>query len=173
MTRYLTLALLLFAFGAVVGCNAPTPGTTRALGDVSYTEAFATSREVMAQHFSVLSANPDTGQITCRPAVADVQGERILGGSPARRLAKLQLRREGPVVLAHASVALQREGSYARNARANYTENYDEVPNLTPADQTAATTPDQNELWRTERYDHALERNILDDIYRQLNPKAD
>ena len=173
MTRYGTLAFLALAAAALAGCSVPTPGTTRALGDVTYAEAFATSREVMAQRFSILSADPDTGQIACRPKPVQVRGERILGGSPARKVAKLQLRREGGMVVAHASVALQREGSYARNTRSNYTENYDEVPNVTPADQTAATTPEQNEVWRTESYDHALERSILEEVYRQLNPGKD
>ena len=37
---------------------------------------------------------------------------------------------------------------------------------------TQATTPEQNESWRIEKYDHVLENKILGDLYLSLHPKA-
>lgn len=154
------------------GCNLRTAGTPRALGDVEYASAFATGREVMGQHFSIASADVETGVIQSRPRPVKVRGERLLGGSPARHVATLRIVRRGGEVVAYASVVLQREGSSVYQTRPRDAENYDSVPDLTPAEELAATTPDQNEVWRTERHDRALERRILDDLYKALHPQA-
>ena len=115
------------------GCNLRTPGTPRALGDVEYASAFATGREVMGQHCSIASADAETGVIQSRPRLVKVRGERLLGGSPARHVATLRIVRRGGEVVAYASVALQREGSSIHQTRPRNGENYDSVPNLTPA----------------------------------------
>ena len=170
MIRTGAIAIGVLAVVVVCGCNVATPGTTRNLGRVDYASAFATAREVMAEHFSVASADPATGIIESRPRPAQVRGERLLGGSPARHLAKLRIRHKDGQVVAVASVALQREGSAIHRTMYRPGENYDSVPNRTPAEDTAAMTPEQTEVWRTERYDHALERKILDKLYRTLHP---
>lgn len=159
--------------GLLAGCNLPTPGRTRVLGNVPYASAFATARETMAQYFSIESADPDTGQIVSRPKPVKARAERLLGGSPARHVATMHIRRKDGVILAQLSVALQREGSTLLRASGRPEENYDAVPNDTPADETAAVTPAQAEAWRTDSYDHALERRILNDVYMALHPKAE
>lgn len=166
------LAAVVLVGSALAGCNVPTPGTTRHLGAIEYGSAFATAREVMAEHFSIASADADSGVIEARPKDVEATGERLLGGrSPARHMAKMQVRRKGDGVVAHASIAVQREGSDVYRSSRESSENYDEVPNRTPAEAAAATTPEQNEAWQTERYDHALERDILEQIYRALHPR--
>jgi len=167
-----TLALAVAGSAALAGCDLPAPGTVRVMGQVEYADAFATARETMAQHFSVLSADPDTGQIVCRPKLIEGRPERLLGGSPARQIASLRLRREDNLVVAQVSVKIEREGSGVHSTRIGYQENYNEVPNKTPADETAATTAEQNQTWQTEGYDHATERLILEDIYNSLHPQA-
>jgi len=161
-------AILLTAL--LTGCGVRTPGTTRVLGDVSYADAFATSTETIAQHFSILSADAGTGEIRCRPKPVAAKDERLFSGSPARHLASLHLLRKDGLVVAQAAVAIQREGSSIHQARRNFGENYDGVPNLTPAEDTASITPQQEQLWQTESYDVALERRILDEIYNALTP---
>jgi len=49
-------------------------------------------------------------------------------------------------------------------------ENYEGVPNKPPSAREAATTVEQNESWRTQKYDHVIERKILQDLYLSLNP---
>ena len=161
------------------GCDLPaltslspmTRGVSRNLGEVEYASAFATAREVMEQHFSIASWDPDTGVIEAHPKMVEVRGERLLGGSPARHLAKMHVRRKNGQIVAHVSVALQREGSSIHRTRITAEENYDQVPNQTPAMDTAATTPDQNEVWTTRKHDRNLEREILDDLYKALHPE--
>jgi len=171
MIRNGTVLMVILA-GLAAGCNLPKPGTSRVLGDVSYASAFATAREVMSQHFSISTADAEAGVIEARPKLVEAPAERLLGSSPARQVASLQLRRENGLIVAHASVALQREGSSVHRVSARPGENYDDVPNRTPAEDVAATTPRQNEIWRTERQDRALERRILDQIYKALHPQA-
>jgi len=167
---YLAVAILAASF--VTGCAQSLPGTSRSLGEVEFASAFAASREVVSQYFSVDEADPATGVITSRPVGIEARNERLLGGSPARQLATIRLRREDGQVMAHASVAIQREGSASFRQMSPVGETYDGVPNQGPAEAEAATTPEQNELWQTERYDHALESKMLADIYRSLHPQA-
>ena len=168
MTRSGIVAVAIAA-ALAAGCSGPTPGTLRNLGAVGYADAFATGREVMSQYYSIASADATSGVIQSRPKSVDAPSERILSGSPARQVAKLSLRRKDNQVIAHVSVALQREGSRVYHARS---ESYDEVPNTTPAEELAATTPQQNEVWETRDYDHAMERRILDHLYKALHPNG-
>ncbi len=162
----------LLAALALSGCRIASPGTTRMLGQVEYASAFATGREVMAQHFSIASSDPETGVILSRPQFVEARGERLLGDSPARNLAKLLLRKEEGMIVAHLSVALQREASAVHQSMPIPGQNYDSVPNRTPAEKTAATTTEQNEDWQTQEYDKALERSILNELYVALHPEA-
>jgi len=157
----------------LAGCSAAPAGKTRELGNVSYADAFATATDVMKQYYTVETADPTTGVIKAKPIAVDEKGERLLGGkSPARHLAMLTLRKENGVVVAYASVAVQRQGSAVlrqmRTTRGE--EDYSTVPNQTPADEEAATTAEQNESWMTHRYAHDIEIKILDDLYRSLHP---
>jgi len=164
------MASILAAGVLLGGCNLPAPGTTRNLGKVQYGSAFAAAIDVMRQHFSLASADPDTGVIRSRPKLVKVRGERLLGGSPARHVAEMTIRRKDGLIVAHASVALQREGSAIHQTMGSANEGYDSVPNRTPAEEVAAVTPEQNEIWRTQSYDRSLERRILDELYRALHP---
>jgi len=160
-----TLSLL------AAGCAESLPGTTRSLGPVSYEAAFAAARETLAQYFSIETADPETGTIETRPKPARKGHKRILSGSPARKLAKMRIRKDDAGITAYCSVAVERQGSAGYAGQMALTqEPYSSVPNQTPAELDAATTPQQNEIWIVDRYDHALERAILDDLYRRLHP---
>ncbi len=155
------------AIGLLAGCSA-MPGRTRMLGNVDYQAALATSRAILSQHFDIARTDPDTGEILCQPQPFEAGGDRLLGGSsPARRVATLNLRREDGAIVAHLAIAVQRQGSdIIRTQR----DNYSSVPNQTPAEVEGATTPQQNQAWRTDRYDHAMEAGILDEIFQALHP---
>ncbi len=157
------------AAGLLAGCSQATPGTTRILGQVEPDLAFAAAREVMGQYFPIANADPLTRVIRSRPKSVEAGPDRLLGGYPARQLATLRLRQEGKVVVAHLSVAEQRQRSPMHRGLRQMSDNYDGVPNRTPAYDEAATTVEQNEAWETPRYDHALEARILNDIYKALH----
>ncbi|MGB2820398.1 MAG: hypothetical protein WBF17_05420 [Phycisphaerae bacterium] len=172
MIRHAWIVVAVVAACVAAGCNQPTPGTSRSLGAVDYASAFAAANEVMAQYFSVESSDPLTGIIESRPKPVPAPNERLLGGSPARQVATLRIRSEGKAVVAYATVALQRQGGAMLGQIRPGTDNYDSVPNQTPAEREGATTVEQNESWRTHKYAHDVERRILQDIYRSVNPKA-
>jgi len=170
----LRLTLIISAGLAIIaGCSEPVPGRSRDLGAVNYDDAFAAASKAVSQYFSIESADPAGGLITSRPKPADAPGERLLGASPARKLAVVRIRRRGDRVIAHASVALQRQGSAVFRQSSPPAENYEGLPYQTPAQLEGATTAEQNQAWRTERYDHPLEITILDDLYKSLHPPAE
>ena len=169
-TRLAALACL--ATLAAAGCAQRTPGTTRSLGLVDHDTAFAAGRHVMSQYFRIAQVDRQAGVISSQPQPADAGAERILGASPARQLATLRLRRQDGRLVAQATVALQRQGSDIHRQISPAAGSYDSVANRTPAELEAATTPQQNETWVTERYAHDLERKILADLYRLLHPQA-
>ena len=171
--KHITALTIAAAMAAgLCGCGVSSPGTTMVLGQVEYSSAFAAGRETMAQYFSVASADPDTGVIEARPKFVQAEPERVLGNSQARQLARLTITTKDGQAVALATVELQREDSSLHQSRQIPQENYSAVPNRTPAEEAAAVTPQQEETWRTQRYDHSMERRILDDLFKSLHPEA-
>ena len=156
--------------GFLVGC-AESTGTTRSLGAVEPALALATAQEVMSQYFSLEPPDPDTMTISARPKAIKAKNDRILGGSPARQIATLRLRREGGVVVAYVSVTEQRQRSQMHRSLREEEENYSGVPDRTPAYDEGATTASQNQTWETRRQVPSLEAQILDDLYKALHPE--
>jgi len=169
----LIMAALLVA-AAAAGCTQGPPGRSRVLGNVAEAAAFATSKEILSQYFTVDSADPQTAVIKSGPKLVPPGpvGLAVLDDSPARKLATLRLRRHGGQVVAHLSIAIQRQGSAVRSRFLQTGENYDSIPDETPAQIEAATTTEQNELWQTTGYDHVLAGKILRQIYDALNPPS-
>ena len=168
--------LILAAAGMFAGCSQEMASTSRILGDVSYGQAFAAGKQVMSNFFPVASADLHSGVITSRPKSIKLRSERLLtslvgmAGSPARRIATLKLRQSRGTVIAFASVEIQRQDSAVHRQRGADLENYDSVPNKTPAELEAASTPEQNDLWRTQRRDRSMEEKILSAVYVKLTP---
>lgn len=171
--RHSAVAALLAAAGifACAGCSTASPGSSQSLGTVAYPQAFAAANDTMSQYFSIASADAETGIIKARPKSVDAPRERLLGKSPARQVATMRIWPRGKEVLADVKVAVQRRGDSVYRSMSAPGENYEGVPNKPPSAREAATTIEQNESWRTEKYDHATERKILQDLYLSLNPK--
>lgn len=173
MTRHGLWAIGVVAILCVAGCGKPLgfeSSTEMTIQEVSYADTFATAKEVMRKHFEIDSADPDTGVIIAKPQHVDAPAERLLGGkSSARHLAKMQIQQKNGQVITRVKVELQRQGatSYQHVLRP---DDYSTVPNQTPAQETAATTAEQNESWETESRDYALERKILDELKQVLQP---
>lgn len=168
--------IILAAVGMFAGCSQDMASTSRVLGDVPYGQAFAAGKQVMGNFFPVASADRNSGVITSRPKSLTLRSERLvtglvgMSGAPARRIATLRLRQSRGSIIAFASVEIQRQDSAVHRQRGADLENYDSVPNETPADLEAASSPGQNELWRTCRHDRAMEEKILSAVYTALNP---
>jgi len=156
---------------ALAGCKADiSSGTRLSLGDVSYDEARAVAREVMRKHFELAAGNPGDSEIVALPKPVDARAQRIGGGkSPTRQLATLRVQSQKGNVVANATVLLQRQGS-ASFRQFGAGGNYSTVPNDTPSQSTAATTPEQNEAWETRGRDRVLERTIVQELYDALHP---
>ncbi len=168
--------MILAAAGMFAGCSQQMPGSSRVLGQVSYDQAFTAGKQVMSSMFPVASADRHTGVITSRPKAVDLRSERLvtrlagMRGSPARRIATLKLGQSSRGIIAFASVEIQRQDSRIHSQLGADAENYDSVPNKTPAELEAASTFEQNELWRTQRRDRTMEQRILSAVYAKLNP---
>ncbi len=148
-------------------------GTSRSLPDTGFDEAYQAARAVMSQRYTIAEADPDSGLIRGETVFLGATRDRILGSSPGRRVPMVKIRRRGGRVEAVASVAIQRQGSAMFRQYEPYEENYDSIPNKTPAAADAATTPDQNDVWETQSYDHTAENEILNDIERALQRAND
>ena len=173
------LLMVAVAMACLVGCEGsmePAVGTSRHLGAVSYDQAFNIARQVMGTYYQIDQTDPARGVITSRPKAVKTQSERLvtrmagMPGSPARQIATLEIRRRGDLIHARAVVEVQQQETEIHRYRAADEENYDGVPNKTPADVDAAATPEQKDLWRTVRYDSALEHEILRAIQDKLHP---
>jgi len=159
--RHLTWTVVLAAGMLSAGGCQSLGYNTQPLGDVGYAKAFQAGKVAMAQYFSVGSADAETGRITSRPQSADVGRDRLLGVSPARKVARLRIRRKGEQVYADVRVDVQRQDVDAMARMQPVTVNND-VPIQTPAQGRAALTSDQDQAWQNTGRDAALERSILD-----------
>lgn len=175
MSRFALLLALLSSAAMLVGCQDAAVGTTRSLGTVRMAEAAATSREVLAQHFSVLPAEAGAQTvIECRPQVMKPKASGLLAISPAsrRKTATCRLMKQGKTVVAKLAVQVEEQGRDVYRGMGEIDQNYSGVPNRTPAQEDAATTPRQNDVWRATGRDRRLEGQILAEIHRQLHPPA-
>jgi hypothetical protein len=173
MMRQCAVAALLAvaAVFACAGCSTSSPGASQSLGTVNYAQAFAAANDTMSQYFSIASADAATGIIKARPKSIDAPPERLWGRSPARQAATMRIWPRGKEILADMTVAIERRGDSVYRSMPAPGENYEGVPNKPPSQREAATTIEQNESWRTSKYDHATERKILQDLYLSLHPK--
>ena len=163
--RKLTLLLVIMVAG-VVGCQGPQ-FSSEPLGEVDYAEAFRAGKRVMAQYFSIASADAELGKIVGRPKAVDAAKDRLLGTTPARKGAQMRIRQKGDMVFADVQVYIQRQDVAAIRQMQPLTVDND-VPNRTPADEAAAVTAKQNQRWQRTGRDHQLEQQILADLFRAL-----
>ncbi len=181
MMRSLSILAIICA-ALVLGCSGfndmsqgltPGRGSTRILGKVDYQQSFAVAREVMGQHFNILEADAESGLIQCRPKKVNAKNERILGGFPARQIAALQISVENGLTSAQLVIEQQRQGAASYKQMGYAEDNYSLDPsNSTPAQRDAATTPVQNQAWKTEKTLPTLERQILNELYKRMHPQT-
>lgn len=165
MNKTARITLLWLATG-LVGCGQLAPGSQQVLGESDYNDAFVKAKDIFAQYFSIESADPATGKITSRPKY-DMASKSLF---PKRELATLSIDNQGGIILAQLSITVERQTSAASRQMNLYRENYDEVPNKSPAFGEAATSAEQNQSWGFDHFDRALERRILQEMMLAINP---
>ena len=152
------------------GCASVAPGTRRVLGPVDYDKAFSVSRRILKQHFSLAESDRGRGVLRSRPEWVERSRRLLKPPVPARRIATFRIRPDEPYVVVHLSIALEYRASEAERFVQQDEENYSGAANRTPGQLEAATTPRQNASWRKVRYDHGLERAILEELAEALRP---
>ncbi len=157
--------------GLLGGCAEALPGTARNLGPGNYDETFLIAKDTMAQFYSIQNANFETGVISARPKTMAPEPDSLLSTAPVRQISSMQIRRENDELIAYLSVAIQQEQSTIHRQITETAENYDGVPNKSPADRDGATTDAQNKTWVTQRYDRKMEAQILAVLQKALNSK--
>jgi hypothetical protein len=140
------------------------------LGQVGYDQAFSLSRTVLSQYFSIASADADKGRIVSRPKMVASSPDRLLGTTPARQVAVMQIRRKNGEVFADLRVDVQRQDVEASSRMQPLTAGT-ELPSRTPAQESGPLTAEQNQAWRTTGRDEDLERTILADLVDRISPR--
>jgi hypothetical protein len=95
------------------------------------------------------------------------RGAYLSGHGRTRRIAELRLIEATEAIRVHCRVAVQEQQTQAQRFFA-YERRADDTPGDTAIDRDAATTDDQNTVWRTIRRDRAAERSILASIQSGL-----
>jgi len=184
MARYAITITVIITTTLLAGCNGgaeggsssglasllvPESGTRRPLTTENYPVAFGQARSVMSQYFTVASADSDSGVIVCEPkAMSNAPGDRLIGRSEARQAASMKISRTGGRIYAVCTVELQRQGAVILRQQSITEDTYSSVPNQTPAEMDAATSPQQNDAWETYATDGVLENKILNDLEQAL-----
>lgn len=165
----ITAAALLASLG--LGCTASEEFRTQPLGNVNYNETFSAARSVLGQYFSVAASDPETGRIVARPLAGENSPDRLLGGYSTRKLATMQIRRADGQVYADIRVEVQKQDVGAERAMQPLTER-NEQPSLTPAQETAAATLEQQQAWHAAGRDYRLENEIIAELLKRVAPAA-
>lgn len=162
----LACVLLAGALAAAGGCQMEQ-FRSQPLGRAGFGEAFDAGRAVLAQYFSIASADRASGRIVSRPTPIEPTAERLLSRSSARQIATMQIRQKGEELFADLRVEVQRQDVAAARAMQPVTV-HTELPTQTPAQESAAVTAEQDQLWRSAGRNHSLERTILTDLLKRL-----
>ncbi len=172
MKTSLHLAAPVLLMAAIAGCGGPEePYTARSMGNVEFDDAFATAKAVISNYFKISYADESTGLIQCEPKRSDEAG--LSPKADMRQVATFRLTRgDNGMIRATASIAVQRQTQDLQTMVNPMNEPYSSVPNQTPAQVEAATTPEQNQTWSTIRYATAVENRILSDLYQALHQPA-
>jgi hypothetical protein len=115
---------------------------------------------------------PLGGSITSAPFDATTRiGEGVLPPAPKpdaqdRRVALVHLRSTNGGYRVYCRVEVQREATQTFRLL-SIEQTRTDVPSATPIEREAATTTEQNIVWKTVRRDFAAERAILDALLRQ------
>jgi hypothetical protein len=134
---------------------------------------FDAATRVLAEHFSIARADRTAGLVEGVPeeTVGSSRGGRlgdvVVGPRRERRVAEVRVEKAGGLVKVYCKVQVQ---EYDTQAHQMFDREHarDDLPGSTPADRDAATTTEQNAVWRNRQRDRDMESEILRAIREQL-----
>lgn len=159
------------------GCASPRPSAVNynvvTLSGATDLAAMDAAEGALAEHFTLARREAGTQTLTTLPTESEAVGggERIgdvIGARRReRRYAEVRIEPAGSSVKVYCKVLVQ---EYDTDAHQVFSRDHatTDLPGDTPADRDAATTTEQNAVWRTKRRDKELERRILRDIQERL-----
>jgi len=175
LSRYVVCAIPLL----VVGCASTAPDLSNyCVRQVSATQPqqlLNLAEDVLQTHnFAIYERDDMIGRLRARvivdagsPPPRNRRIHRLTGD--ARRHADVWVKTNAQQLAIYCKVLLQQRVTEAhRMLQRDYTGN--DTPNDTPIDRDAATTEEQNTLWRTLRRDRRSERELLDAIEQAIRP---
>jgi hypothetical protein len=136
---------------------------TQQLNTNDYETAFAAAQGAVMDHFQVASADRATGVIQLAPSEFT-----RLGGTRVRRVGQVVIRKTGSFVVVAVQVQVERYATPSIRA-IQPTFGGDDRPGVTPIQEDAGLTPQQQDYWMPERRDAAMEGQILNQIVEAVN----
>lgn len=176
--RVTVVAVVCFVAAATVGCQSPATGMSgynvRRLADTETTHVFNAARQTLEGYgFSIRRADIDRGWLVTHPARPhdlETAATRDVFGREAdeRRVATIRILPDPAGSVVYCKVEIQQPYRdefrlYADAHRAS------DTLSDTPIDRDAATTDEQNTVWRTLRRDRDLERSLLDAVLQAVS----
>ena len=134
---------------------------------------FDAAARAMGEHFTIRRHDRAAGILEAVPIEsigAESRGRlRDVMAVPRRerRIAEVRVESVGSVVKIFCKVLVQEHDSQAHQMFGRE-HALDDLPTDTPAERDAATTTEQNAVWRTKRHDRELESRILRAVPEQL-----
>ncbi len=175
LSRYVVVAIPLL----VVGCATTAPDlsnySVRQVSATQQQQILNLAEDVLQTHsFAIYERDDMVGRLRARVIVdagsTPPRSRRIhrLTGD-ARRHADIWVKTNAQQLAVYCKVLLQQRVTEAhRMLQRDYTGH--DTPNDTAIDRDAATTEEQNTLWRTLRRDRRSERELLDAIEQAIRP---
>ncbi|MCB9865257.1 MAG: hypothetical protein H6816_01265 [Phycisphaerales bacterium] len=176
MNRYILVAVLA-ASTVLAGCQASAPSTRNfshlRLPDTTRAAAYDAAYAALAARYPIATSDRATGTITTEP----VENRERTGGRQVgdlvgmtrrvRRVATVRVTDADNAAEIWCKVTLAQHDTDAARMFSNDLA-LNDAPTATAADRDAATTREQNEVWRVLRRDKLAERTVLQDIRKSL-----
>jgi len=127
--------------------------------------------------YQIERRDPAEGVITTQPVEAqaglDSTRPASLSSRPkARRIVEVRVQNDGGATKFFCKVLIQEQTSQAHRMFASDRSGSDTPGDSTAINRDAATTAEQNSVWRTLRRDKSAERNILNAITKRTGGEA-
>lgn len=185
MIRTYIRLLLMFAavttLASTIGCQSPDAAMSgynaRHLASVETAQVFTVTRHVLEGYgFAIRRADIDRGWMVTQPARAhelEAAAIRDILGREAdeRRVVTMRVLPESAGATVYCKVEVQQPYSDEFSLYSDAHKPSDTLSD-TPIDRDAATTDEQNTVWRTRRRDRDLERSLLDAVVQAVSGDA-
>ncbi len=170
MIRTLTiLVCLLASFGCASRDAGPVNYTVRGAPSADRGASLdAAEAALMGLGYSIARRDTAGGLIVTEPIAIERTGERSLrADNPLRKIAEVRVTGSGDGLRVHCKVDIQEQATESYRFLA-FERGGDDLPgHQTAIDRDAATTAEQNTVWRIVRRDKTAEREILDRLTGQ------